>query len=80
MELAKVHEYEVMWTSQLTQKIKKWNDGTLKFHTFNKRAMLYDSSGIFVVSSVSLYFSASFVLMRDHLGRPVFEEASRGRR
>ncbi|KAK9474183.1 uncharacterized protein V1510DRAFT_412628 [Dipodascopsis tothii] len=46
---APVHEYDVMWTAQVTQKLKRWNDGTLKLHTFNKRAMLYDTAKMLVV-------------------------------
>lgn len=41
---APVLEYRVLWTHHKTQKIKSYNDGFLKFHVFNKRAMLYDDS------------------------------------
>ncbi|KAK9479162.1 hypothetical protein V1514DRAFT_319486 [Lipomyces japonicus] len=46
-----VQIYEVLWTSQITQKSKRWNDGILKFHIFNKRAMLYDLNKVLVDSS-----------------------------
>jgi hypothetical protein len=46
--LAEVHEFDAMWTTQIIQKLKKWNDGVLRFHAFNRRAMLYDESGGFV--------------------------------
>ncbi|KAK7202482.1 hypothetical protein BZA70DRAFT_102044 [Myxozyma melibiosi] len=35
--------YDVLWTAQMTQKRKTWNDGIVKLHTFNKRLMLYSS-------------------------------------
>lgn len=41
--------YESLWTTQLTQKRKKWNDGVVKFHLFNRRVALYDEDSNFVV-------------------------------
>lgn len=49
-ETAEVHVYEALWTTNLTQKLKVWNDGTVKFHTFNKRLTLHDTGGILVDS------------------------------
>uniref|UniRef100_A0A060TB45 ARAD1B12738p n=1 Tax=Blastobotrys adeninivorans TaxID=409370 RepID=A0A060TB45_BLAAD len=48
---AEVHEYSVLWTKHLTQKRKQWNDGTLKFHVYNNRALLYDETGIVVTDA-----------------------------
>jgi hypothetical protein len=47
---AEVQVYEAMWTSQLTQKNKVWNDGVVRFHTFNKRLTLYDARGVLLDS------------------------------
>lgn len=41
---APVLEFRCLYTFNLTQKKKKWQDGTLKFHTRNKRAMVFDES------------------------------------
>ncbi|ANB12933.1 meiotic chromosome segregation protein [Sugiyamaella lignohabitans] len=46
--ISEQHEFDVMWTSQMVQKRKKWYDGRLKFFTFNKRSILYDEFGHFV--------------------------------
>lgn len=37
-----------MFTHDIQKKTKKWHDGTLRFHTFNKRVMVYDESKNFV--------------------------------
>src|ERR1700753_1019042 len=37
-------EFRCLYTFNLTQKKKKWQDRTLKFHTRNKRVMVYDES------------------------------------
>jgi len=37
-----------MFTHDVHKKQKKWHDGTLRFHTFNKRVMVYDDSKNFV--------------------------------
>ena len=37
-----VLEFTCLWTLNKTQKCKSWNDGTLRFHQFNRRAMVYD--------------------------------------
>ncbi|CUS10585.1 unnamed protein product [Tuber aestivum] len=39
---APVDEYRVMWTPNKTQKIKKWHDGFLRYHSFNRRMLVYD--------------------------------------
>ncbi|KAF8543273.1 hypothetical protein BDD12DRAFT_246554 [Trichophaea hybrida] len=41
-QTAPIKEFRVMWTQQKKQKLKKWHDGTLRFHTFNNRMLLYD--------------------------------------
>ncbi|KAK7530158.1 uncharacterized protein J3D65DRAFT_526631, partial [Phyllosticta citribraziliensis] len=41
---APVHEFACLYTHDLRRKQKRWHDGFLKFHTFNKRAMVYDQS------------------------------------
>jgi hypothetical protein len=41
---APVLEFRCLYTFNITQKKKKWQDGTLKFHTRNKRVMVYDES------------------------------------
>ncbi|KAH6674662.1 hypothetical protein B0J14DRAFT_587827 [Halenospora varia] len=45
---APVLEYRCLWTSQIRKKVKSWQDGKLKFHTFNKRVMVYDERANFV--------------------------------
>ncbi|GME36530.1 uncharacterized protein LTHEOB_1130 [Neofusicoccum parvum] len=39
---APVHEFRCLYTHDLRRKQKRWKDGFLKFHTFNKRVMVYD--------------------------------------
>jgi DNA helicase ZGRF1-like protein len=41
---APVLEFRCLYTFNITQKKKKWQDGTLKFHTRNKRVMIFDES------------------------------------
>ncbi|KAK8159304.1 hypothetical protein IWX90DRAFT_368981, partial [Phyllosticta citrichinensis] len=42
---APVHEFACLYTHDLRRrKQKRWHDGFLKLHTFNKRAMVYDQS------------------------------------
>ncbi len=45
---APVLDYRCMFTSDLRRKQKRWQDGLLKFHTFNKRVMVYDDRNNFV--------------------------------
>ncbi|KAK4561770.1 hypothetical protein LTR86_004449 [Recurvomyces mirabilis] len=39
---APVLEFNCLYTHDLRKKQKKWHDGFLRFHTFNKRIMVYD--------------------------------------
>ncbi|KAL8671370.1 MAG: hypothetical protein Q9168_004134 [Polycauliona sp. 1 TL-2023] len=39
---APVLSYNCLYTHDLRRKAKRWQDGFLKYHTFNKRIMLYD--------------------------------------
>jgi len=41
---APVHEFRALYTHDLRRKQKRWQDGTLRFHTFNKRIMVYDTA------------------------------------
>lgn len=34
----------MLWTAQKSQKLKKWQDGILRYHTRNKRMMVYDDT------------------------------------
>jgi hypothetical protein len=45
---APVLEFRCLYTSDLRRKQKRWQDGRLKFHTFNKRVMVYDERSNFV--------------------------------
>ena len=40
--MAQVLEFRCLFTHDLRQKKKRWQDGFLRFHTFNKRVMVYD--------------------------------------
>ena len=39
---APIFEFRCLYTHDLRQKKKRWQDGILRFHTFNKRVMVYD--------------------------------------
>jgi hypothetical protein len=39
---APILEFRCLFTPDLRRKQKRWQDGRLKFHTFNKRVMVYD--------------------------------------
>lgn len=39
---APVLEYRCLYTHDIRRKAKRWQDGLLRFHTFNKRVMVYD--------------------------------------
>lgn len=41
---APVHEFRCLYTRDLHKKTKKWHDGSLRFHTFNRRVMVYDDA------------------------------------
>ncbi|KAK0633766.1 hypothetical protein B0T14DRAFT_413470, partial [Immersiella caudata] len=45
---AAVLEFVCLFTHDLKRKQKRWQDGRLKYHTFNKRIMVYDERGNFV--------------------------------
>jgi len=45
---APVLEFRCLFTQDLRRKQKRWQDGRLKFHTFNKRVMVYDNRSNFV--------------------------------
>lgn len=39
---APVFEFNCLYTHEVRRKSKRWQDGFLRFHTFNKRIMVYD--------------------------------------
>lgn len=41
---APVLEFRCMFTHDIFKKSKKWHDGSLRYHTFNKRVMVYDET------------------------------------
>lgn len=45
---APVLDFVCLFTRDLRRKQKRWQDGRLKYHTFNKRIMVYDERGNFV--------------------------------
>jgi Protein of unknown function (DUF2439) len=45
---APVLQFRCLYTQDLRRKQKRWQDGRLKFHTFNKRVMVYDERYNFV--------------------------------
>lgn len=45
---APVLEFRCLYTQDLRRKQKRWQDGRLKFHTFNKRVMVYDERSNFI--------------------------------
>ncbi|KAI0109419.1 hypothetical protein F4776DRAFT_657218 [Hypoxylon sp. NC0597] len=45
---APVLEFACLFTHDLRRKQKRWQDGRLKYHTFNKRIMVYDERGNFI--------------------------------
>ncbi|KAK8070819.1 hypothetical protein PG997_011022 [Apiospora hydei] len=49
--VAPVLEFICLFTHDLKRKQKRWQDGRLKYHTFNKRIMVYDERGNFVGDS-----------------------------
>ncbi|KAK8040400.1 hypothetical protein PG991_000188 [Apiospora marii] len=49
--VAPVLEYICLFTHDLKRKQKRWQDGRLKYHTFNKRIMVYDERGNFIGDS-----------------------------
>jgi hypothetical protein len=45
---APVFEFKCLYTADLRRKQKRWQDGRLKYHTFNKRVMVYDEKSNFI--------------------------------
>lgn len=45
---ATVLDYNCLFTHDLKRKQKRWQDGKLKYHTFNKKIMVYDERGNFI--------------------------------
>ncbi|KAH7308532.1 hypothetical protein B0I35DRAFT_360667, partial [Stachybotrys elegans] len=45
---ALVRDFICLYSHDLRRKQKRWQDGKLKYHTFNKRIMVYDDRGGFV--------------------------------
>ncbi len=48
---APVLEFRCLYTHDLRRKQKRWQDGFLRFHTFNKRVMVYDVPRNFIGDS-----------------------------
>ena len=48
---APVLEFRCLYTHDLRRKSKRWQDGYLRFHTFNKRIMVYDVPRNFIGDS-----------------------------
>lgn len=45
---APVREHRCLFTHDIRKKSKKWHDGSLRFHTFNRRVMVYDDAKNYV--------------------------------
>lgn len=45
---APIFDFSCLFTFDLKRKSKRWQDGRFKFHTFNKRVMVYDDRGGFI--------------------------------
>ncbi|KAE9969902.1 hypothetical protein BLS_005190 [Venturia inaequalis] len=45
---APVHEHRCLYSHDVRRKSKRWQDGFVKFHTFNKRVMVYDENRNFL--------------------------------
>ncbi|KAL5337129.1 hypothetical protein BJX70DRAFT_251605 [Aspergillus crustosus] len=45
---APVIKYRCLFTHDMRRKAKRWHDGFLRYHTFNKRVMVYDNTGYFI--------------------------------
>ncbi|TKX23043.1 hypothetical protein C1H76_4782 [Elsinoe australis] len=45
---APVLEFRCLYTRDLRRKAKRWQDGFLKYHTFNRRVMVYDTLRSFI--------------------------------
>lgn len=47
-QTATVYDFACLFTHDLKRKAKRWQDGKLKYHTFNKKVIVYDDRGHFV--------------------------------
>ncbi|KAE8154128.1 hypothetical protein BDV25DRAFT_148287 [Aspergillus avenaceus] len=45
---APVIKFRCLYTHDMRRKAKRWQDGYLRYHTFNKRIMAYDTTGNFI--------------------------------
>lgn len=45
---APIFKFDCLYTHDLVRKQKRWQDGVLAFHTFNKRVMVYDLTSNFI--------------------------------
>ena len=45
---ASVVRFRCLYTHDLRRKAKRWQDGYLRYHTFNKRVMVFDEPGNFI--------------------------------
>ncbi|OJJ85371.1 uncharacterized protein ASPGLDRAFT_34175 [Aspergillus glaucus CBS 516.65] len=45
---AQVFKFRCLFTHDLRRKAKRWQDGFVRYHTFNKRVMVFDDQGNFV--------------------------------
>ena len=45
---APVVKFRCLYTHDIRRKAKRWQDGFLRYHTFNKRVMVYDNTGYFI--------------------------------
>ncbi|EYE93055.1 uncharacterized protein EURHEDRAFT_483322, partial [Aspergillus ruber CBS 135680] len=45
---AQVLKFRCLFTHDLRRKAKRWQDGFVRYHTFNKRVMVFDDQGNFV--------------------------------
>ncbi|KAL4981180.1 hypothetical protein BDW66DRAFT_124161 [Aspergillus desertorum] len=45
---APVIKFRCLFTHDMRRKAKRWQDGFLRYHTFNKRVMVYDNTGYFI--------------------------------
>ena len=48
---APVYEFRCLYSHDLRKKKKLWHDGSLRYHTFNKRVMVYDESKNYIGDS-----------------------------
>lgn len=46
--ISEIQEYSIMFTYNITQKLKKWNDGTLKFYKFNNKVQVFNDQSILI--------------------------------